>query len=114
MGAYTSNSDDLAERGFYEDESPWVNLNKMFLALAIFQLIICVIDIAIICLGCVYTHLYLMWIEDVIIEIPLIIIAIYLESFIQSEYTVFFVLVGGVLGLFIAIADTCIEMEGRW
>lgn len=76
MGAFTANKDDLDNVGIYAESLK--SLNDMFLVLAIFQVIICVMDLAIICLDKVYIHLYLMWIEDVIMEIPLLIIAIYL------------------------------------
>ena len=76
MGAFTANKDDLDNAQIYAESL--MALNNMFLVLAIFQAIICVMDLAIICLDKVYIHLYLMWIEDVIIEIPLLIIAIYL------------------------------------
>ena len=52
-----------------------------------------------------------MWLEDVVLEIPLLIIAVYLQGFTEGVLTLIFVIVGGILGLIVAAGDTFMEVS---
>ena len=109
LGAFTGHMDDLTEIGMYENKLK--DLNDTFLFLMILQVVICIFDLCLICCGFVYAHLSVMWVEDVLLEIPLLIIAMYLQTFTEGALTMIFVIVGGILGLIVAVAETLKELS---
>ena len=92
-------------------EGPLKTMNVLMLVLAIIQVVICVIDLVVIWKRKVYVHLFLMWIEDVVIELPVLIIASYISTLTEGNLNLIFVITGGVLGFLIAIGDTYMETE---
>ena len=56
-------------------------------------------------------HFLVMWLEDVFLEIPLLIIAIYLQTYTEGVLTLIFVIVGGILGLIVAVGGTFMELD---
>ena len=52
-----------------------------------------------------------MWIEDVFLEIPLVAISFHITSYTNETVTVILVLAGGLLGLFVAVGDTYMELR---
>ena len=53
-----------------------------------------------------------MWLEDFILEIPMVIIAIHIATFLNAPLTVALVLFGGLLGIGVAVAETIIQCRG--
>ena len=72
---------------------------------------ICAIDLFVIYKRKVYVHIFLMWVEDVVLEVPILIIAIYISLFLKGNLELIFVITGGVLGFLIAIGDTYMETQ---
>ena len=108
LGAFTGHKDDLTELGIYNDELG--GLNNIFLLLMILQAVFCVIDLVLIATEMKYSHLFVMWVEDVLLELPLLMIAIYLQTYTEGALTLIFVIVGGILGLIVAVLDTLLEL----
>ena len=108
MGAFSENRDDLTELAIYLGSMKL--MNSIFLFLAILQVVLCILDLVVICLGKAFLHLWIMWIEDVLLEIPLLIIAVYLQNFTHGLLTLIFVITGGLLGLLVAVGDTYMEV----
>ena len=52
-----------------------------------------------------------MWVEDVLLEMPLLIIAIYIQTYTEGALTLIFVIVGGILGLIVAVGGTLMELD---
>ena len=52
-----------------------------------------------------------MWVEDVLLEIPLLMIALYLQTYTEGVLTLIFVIVGGILGLIVAVGGTLMELD---
>ena len=53
-----------------------------------------------------YGYIALIWIEDVILQIPMIYITTYLNTYINDPIVVFLVFVGTIFGIIIAIFET--------
>ena len=52
-----------------------------------------------------------MWIEDVFLEIPLVWISFHITKYTNEPITVLLVLAGGLLGFFVAVGDTFLELK---
>ena len=80
-------------------------LNNAFLGIEIFQIIIFLINVY-----CIYkskaAYITLMWVEDVILELPMVAIAIHISTFLDAGLTVGLVLFGGLLGIGVCIIET--------
>ena len=72
---------------------------------------ICAIDLFVIYTRKVYVHIFLMWVEDVVLGLPILIIGIYLSTFTASNFEVICLVTGEVLGLLIAMGDTYMELK---
>ena len=72
---------------------------------------ICAIDLFVIYKRKVYVHIFLMWVEDVVLGLPILIIGIYLSTFTASNFEVICLVTGEVLGLLIAMGDTYMELK---
>ena len=108
LGAFTGHKDDLHELEIYKDDIR--DLNSMFLFFMILQIVFCILDLALICGNNVYVHLIVMWVEDVLLEIPLLAIAFYLQTYTEGTLTLILVIVGGILGLVVAVGETSMEV----
>ena len=53
-------------------------------------------------------YIILMWLEDFILEIPMIAIAVHISEYLTEELTVILVIFGGILGVGVAAAETFI------
>ena len=54
-----------------------------------------------------YAYIALLWVEDVLLQIPMIFITTYLNRYINDPIVVFLVFVGTIFGLIIAVFETC-------
>ena len=111
IGAYIQNKADLEEENLYKNELK--HLNNLFLGLEVFQSVLFFIGLFFIKEDYVYGHLTVMWIEDVFLEIPLVWISFHITSFTNENVTVLLVLAGGLLGLFVALGCTLLEMKEK-
>lgn len=109
LGAFTGHLDDLTELKIYKDELE--TLNNIFLVLMILQVVFCIIDLVLICIKRKLAHFFVMWVEDVLLEIPLLMIALYLQTYTEGVLTLIFVIVGGILGLIVAVGGTLMELD---
>ena len=80
-------------------------LNNAFLGIEIFQILIFLINVY-----CIFksktAYITLMWVEDFVLELPMIAIALYIATFLQAGLTVGLVLFGGLLGIAVCIIET--------
>lgn len=81
----------------------------IFLMLEILQVIIYFITVYAACRDLKYLYIGLIWCEDVILEIPMILIAYYLTSYLNSLVSLVLVVAGGFLGVGVAIGETVME-----
>ena len=109
LGAFTGHIDDLTELEIYKDELR--DLNIIFLLLMILQVVFCIIDLVLIAIKMKLAHFFVMWVEDVLLEIPLLMIALYLQTYTEGVLTLIFVIVGGILGLIVAVGGTFMELD---
>ena len=56
-----------------------------------------------------YLKIALIWLEDAILEVPMILIAFYLTSYLNSVISLVLVIAGGFLGVAVALGDTLLE-----
>ena len=87
------------------------HLNNIFLWLEIFQCSLFAVGLYFICTDRLYGHLIFMWLEDVLLEIPLVWISFHITSYTNESITVLLVLAGGILGLVVALGDTYLELK---
>ena len=109
VGAYIQNKADLKELDLYTDELE--RLNNYFIGLEILQCALLPICLYFIATKNLYGHVTIMWLEDVFLEIPLVWISFHITSHTNESITVFLVLAGGLLGFFVAVGDTVLELR---
>ena len=107
VGAYVQTASDLKEEGLYTDRLK--QLNNTFIVLEIFQVILFFVFVFAVCKDYRYLKVALIWLEDAILEVPMILIAYYLTSHLDSIISLVLVVAGGFLGIMVAIGDTVLE-----
>ena len=77
--------------------------------LEVLQVIIFFVTVYAACRDLKYLYIGLVWFEDAILEIPMILISYYLTSYLDSLVSIVLVIAGGFLGVGVAIGETIME-----
>ena len=83
----------------------------MFLILEVCQIALFFLFVFAVCKEYRYLKIALIWLEDAILEVPMIFIAFYLTSYLNSVISLVLVIAGGFLGVAVAIGDTVMEFQ---
>ena len=84
-------------------------LNNIFIILECCQIALFFVFVWAVCKDYRYLKIALIWLEDAVLEIPMIMIAYYLTSYLDSVVSLVLVIAGGLLGVFVALGDTLFE-----
>ena len=82
-------------------------LNNLFIGLEIMQLLLYAVCIYLIMAEEKYLYLIVIWLEDVILEAPMVLISFHLTKQTDLPLSAILVVAGGVLSLLVAIEETC-------
>ena len=106
FGAYFQNKDDIEEKK-PKKSGAMNDMNTVFLWIEIFQLVLCGLCICAIQSDNRRISVILIWLEDLVLEIPLIWIVFKITRALgNSPVSIILVLVGGIMSIAVAIFET--------